>query len=73
MLYVPFSNNIFDNTLKIDDIYVSTTWYLFKQINIQMRRNNTQHSMLALFNINNIAIDNYKQEIFRTFMLADGE
>ena len=73
MLYVPFSNNIFDNTLKIDDIYVSTTWYLFQQINIQMRRNNTQHSMLALFNINNIAIDNYKQEIFRTFMLADGE
>ena len=72
-LYIIFYNILFNNNMiKLFDIYVITTGYLLHQINIHHIRKNNQHYMLAYTDLNNISIDNHKQEIFPTFMLADG-
>ena len=75
-LYVRFtiyiwSNIIFNNTMiQIANIYVSTTVYLLQMIYISKCRDNSQHFSLANPDYNNVSIDNHKQEIFTTFMLA---
>ena len=58
--------------IQIADIYVSTTGYLLHMINIRQYRLNSQHYLLAHHDSNRISIDNYKRNIFPTFMLADG-
>ena len=55
--------------MNVTKIYVITTASLLQQINIRRYRKNIQHSMLAHTDLNNVSIDNYKQEIFTTFML----
>ena len=57
---------------KISDIYVSTTGYLLQKVNIFCCRINSQHSMLAHNDLNNISIEPYKHEILTTFMLEYG-
>ena len=57
--------------IKFSDNFISPTWYQLQQINIHRCRYNIQNSMLSHPDLNIIAIDNYKQEIFITFMLAD--
>ena len=58
--------------MQISDIYVSITGSLLPQINIRLCRKNSQHSMLAHTDFNDILIENYEQEIFLTFILEDG-
>ena len=56
--------------IKIPDIYVSITVPLLQIIYTNRDRENIQHYMLDNTNYNNISTNNYKQEIFPTFMLA---
>ena len=58
--------------IKIDDIYARTTGYLIQHIHVHWCMQNSQHSMFAHPDFNNILIDNYNREILLTFMLADG-
>ena len=51
------------------DIYVSTTGYLTQMIYICRCRENSQHYMSDNPYLNHISMDNYKQEIFPTFVL----
>ena len=58
-LYVKIYNILFDNNMiEISDIYVSTNWYLLQQISMNRNMKNSQHSMLAHPDFNNILIDN---------------
>ena len=62
-------NNLFNNKrIKISDIYVNTTGFLLQLINFRRCRKNSQHSMLANPDFNNISIDDYKQYILPKFM-----
>ena len=62
-------NHLFkNNMIKISDIYVSTTGSILQLINFHWCRKNSQNSMLANPDFNNISIENYEQEILQTFM-----
>ena len=56
--------------MNVADIYVRTTGYLLPIIHFLQCRKNSQHSMSANTDFNNISMDKYKQEIFPTFVLA---
>ena len=58
--------------MKIADSYVSITGYLMQDIGINRQKVNIQPIMLAHPVFHDISIDTYKQEIFPTFMLANG-
>ena len=71
--YFTFSSIFFNiNMIKISDIYVSTNWYILYKLNICWCRENSEHSMSANTDFNNISVENPKWKILPTFMLADG-
>ena len=56
--------------IKVAEIYVSTTFSLLQLVFLFWFMMNSQNSMSANHKFNNISIENYKQEIFPTFLLA---
>ena len=71
--YFHFSNSIFNNNvILIFNVYGSTTWSLFQQMNIFVRINNSQHPMLDHPDFINNAIEKCKKEIFPSYMLEYG-
>ena len=57
--------------INVSDIYFRTTGSILQQISIIKCRENSQHYMPENPDFKNISMENYKQEIFPTFMLAD--
>ena len=55
--------------IKIVDVYVRTTVSLLQHIDISWCGKNSQHYITAHTDLNKFLIDNYKREIFLTFML----
>ena len=56
--------------MNVYDIYVSTTRSILHMIYISWCRKNSQHYMSANTDFNKMSMDNDKQEIFMTLMLA---
>ena len=56
--------------MDVSDIHVKTTECLLQLIYILRWKENCQHSMSANPDYVKISIENYKQEIFPTFMFA---
>ena len=72
-LYVIFSTILFKNMMmKISNIYIRITGYLFQEINIHQWRINIKYSMLDHPIFQKKLIDTYKQEILPPFMLSYG-
>ena len=72
-LYIRFSTILFNKVMmKISNIYVSITGYLFQYINIYRQSKNSQDFMLAHPVFHKISIDTFKKEIFWTFIFSDG-
>ena len=53
-----------------NNIYIRTTGSLIQLINLCWCSKNNQYYMLAISDYSNSSIDNYKREIFKTFMLG---
>ena len=54
--------------INVAGIYGSTSGYLLQIIYIRWCRENIQHSMSANRDFNNILMENYKRDIFPTFV-----
>ena len=67
--YLGYSQNLMLTEINIYDIDVSTTGCLLPQNNSRCNIY-IQHDMSDRPDFNNISIDNYKPEIFPTFLLA---
>ena len=56
--------------MHVAKMYVSTIGHLLQIIYFRWCRENSQNYMLAHPNFNHSSMENYKREIFPTFMLA---